>query len=223
MKQKIRSREWLEVKDKERASVLLEGKTLRFLVPFVGRESSADDAAKQLNVSLTTLAYQLKRLQTYGLLELTREKKRRGSSVKLYRATGDAFFVPFRATPYERPEELLLRDYDPLHRKLLACFLEAAIEFLGMRSVDEFGLRIALEGEALNVHHAPNPKRTLDIDPTKADAPAILNQWEELKLDFEDAKALQRDMATLLERYRNKSGGGAYLAHVGLAPLNSRT
>jgi DNA-binding transcriptional ArsR family regulator len=218
MKQKIRSREWLEVKEKERAAVLLEDKTLRFLVPFVGRESSADDAAKQLGVSLTTLVYQLKRLQGFGLLELIREKKRRGSSIKLYRATGDAFFIPFRATPYERPEELLLRDYDPLHRKLLACFLEAAIEFLGMRSVDEFGLRITLEGKHLSVRHAPNPKRTLEVDPTKADAPAILNQWEELKLNFEDAKALQRDLATVLNRYRSKSGSGSYLAHVAVAP-----
>jgi DNA-binding transcriptional ArsR family regulator len=154
MKSKIRSREWCEIKDKEQAGVLLEDKTLRFLTPFVGRESSADEAAKDLGVSLTTLMYQLKRLQDYGLLEQTSEKKRRGSNIKLYRAVGDAFFIPFQATPYERPEELLLRDYDPLHRKLLACFLEAAIEFLGMRSVDEFGLRISLEDGELSVRHA---------------------------------------------------------------------
>jgi hypothetical protein len=59
------------------------------------------------------------------------------------------------------------------------------------------------------------------VDPTKADAPAILNQWEELKLSFEDAKALQRDMAKLLETYRKKSGSGSYITHVGLAPSKS--
>jgi DNA-binding transcriptional ArsR family regulator len=220
MKSKVRNREWYEIKDKDQASVLLEDKTLRFLAPFMKQECSADEAAKQLGVSLTTLMYQLKRLQEYGLLEQTSQKKRRGSSIKLYRATGDAFFIPFRATPYERPEELLLRDYDPLHRKLLACFLEAAIEFLGMRLVDEFGLRVTLENTELSVRHAPNPKRTLNVDPTKADAPAILNQWETLELNFEDAKALQRDMVTLLKTYRNKSGG-SYIAHVGLAPIQS--
>jgi hypothetical protein len=222
MKQNLRTREWLEITDAKQAAVLLEDKTLHFLTPFVGIERSADEAAALLNVNLNTLLYQIKRLRKFKLLQLVRTQKRQGSSIKMYRASADTFFVPFPATPYTQPEDLLLREYEPLHRRLLVGFLEAGIEFVGSRSVNDFGLSVQLGHGGLHVNHGPNPRLGLTVNPTVPHAPAILNQWQDLKLDFEDAKALQREMMTLLERYRTKSGSGAYLAHVGLAPTNSR-
>lgn len=147
--------------------------------------------------------------------------RRSGERVTLYRAPAEVFFVPFSASPFAQPEELLLRDYEPLHRQLLASFLEAAMQLLGAASVHEFGLLVALaDSGQLTVRHGPHPSKALPADLMTKDAPAILNLWDGgLKLDFADAKAFQRDLHTLLETYQKKDGSGTYIAHVGLAPL----
>jgi hypothetical protein len=220
MRNNFRSREILVIDDPERGAALLEEKTLRFLAPFVGCERGAIEVAQELGVSLTTLLYQIKRLVNLDLLEATGRKPRRGSSVTLYRALSDAFFVPFRATPFERPEELLLRDYDPLHRQLLAGFLEAAIEMLGAGSVDAFGLIVSPRDGALEVRHGPAPGVGLKVNPLADQAPAMLNRWAELRLSFDEAKSLQCDLDALIERYGGGSGG-SYLVHVGIAPIRS--
>jgi hypothetical protein len=93
----------------------------------------------------------------------------------LYRASADTFFVPFPVTPYAQPEDLLLREYEPLHRRLLANFLEAGIEFVGIRSVNDFGLSVQLGQGGLRVNHGPNPRLGLTINPTVPHAPAILS------------------------------------------------
>jgi hypothetical protein len=219
MKQNFRTRDLLEVVDKEQAKVLLEDKTLQFLSPFMGVERSAEAAATLLNVNLNTLLYQIQRLRKYKLLQLVRTQKRRGPSIKMYRASADTFFVPFPATPYAHPEDLFLREYEPLHRKFLAGFLEAGMEWVGLESIDDFGLSVYLESNTIKVSHGPNPHKAISINPSAPDAPAIFIQWQELKLSFEDAKHLQGEMMRLLERYQKKNGSGNYLAHVGLAPL----
>jgi hypothetical protein len=56
MKQNFRTRDLLEVVNKEQAKVLLEDKTLQFLTPFMGIERSAEEAATLLNVNLNTTA-----------------------------------------------------------------------------------------------------------------------------------------------------------------------
>lgn len=218
MEQNFCTRELLEISDTKQATVLLEDKTLWFLAPFAGTERSADEAAALLKVNLNTLLYQIKRLQKFKLLQLVRTRQRRGSSIKVYRASADAFFIPFPMTPYEHPEDLLLREYKPLHRKLVANFLAAGLEWAGRYSVDDFGLMIKLEQNAFTVKHGPNPSKPFMLNPSALQAPALVNDWQNLTLDFEDAKALQREMTLLLERYLAKNGSGTYLAHVALAP-----
>lgn len=222
MQNDFRSKSVRDVTDPGQAAALLEPKTLRFLAPFVGDGSTADEAARALGVSLTTLLYQVRRLTGDGLLEVAGEVRRSGKRVTLYRAPAEVFFVPFSASPFAQPEELLLRDYEPLHRQLLASFLSAAMQILGAASVHEFGLLIFVsEGGQLTVRHGPHPSKAIPADPMSPDAPAILNQWDDgLRLDFADAKAFQRDLQALLENYQNKGGSGTYIAHVGLAPLS---
>lgn len=222
MRSSFRSKSVRNVTEPGQAAALLEPKTLRFLTPFVGEGRTADEAARALNVRLTTLTYQLRRLLRAGLLEAADTVRRSGKRVVLYRASAEVFFVPFSASPFTRPEELLLSDYDPLHRQLLASFLGAAMQILGAASVHDFGLIVApAESGQLAVRHGPHPSKALPADPLAPDAPAILNLWNDgLKLDFADAKALQRDLQALLAAYQKKGGSGTYIAHVGLAPLS---
>ena len=52
------------------------------------------------------------------------------------------------------------------------------------------------------------------------DAPALWTGWATLKPDFADAKALQRDLAALLERYGSKRGNQDYLVRLALTPIS---
>ena len=216
----FRSREVLELHDPKRAAALLEPNTLRYLEPFIGCDRAADQVAQDMGVSLTTLLYQIKRLLQLGFLEVCQEQPRRGRSIKRYRAVAEIFFVPFDATHFATPADMLIREYEPLYKKFLEHFLEAAMQMVNLKTAKEIGISVSQnEDGKLVVRHGPHPLRPIDINPLEPSAPAILSLWEDqLRLDFTDAKALQLELYELLERYRQKDGGGAYIAHVALAP-----
>jgi len=46
----------------------------------------------------------------------------------------------------------------------------------------------------------------------------VLEQFTPLRLDFEDAKAFQLELLTLLEKYGKKRGSQSYLSYLALAP-----
>jgi Helix-turn-helix domain len=223
MLKSFRSSHVLELHDLERATVLLDPNTLRFLGPFIGRTCSADQVARELDISLNTLLYQIKRLCKLGFLEIVEELPRRGRSIKRYRASADAFFVPFEATPFATPEDMLLREYEPLYRRFLASFLEAATQMVNLKTARDFGMCVSRDEDGqVSVRHGPHPLRLMTVNPLETHAPAIVIDWEDqLRLDFEDAKALQLEMLELLERYRTKNGSGTYIGHVALAPSKS--
>lgn len=51
-------------------------------------------------------------------------------------------------------------------------------------------------------------------------APALVDLWaEDVPLDFGGAKALQKELCRLFERYRAKQGQQGYIVRLGLAPL----
>jgi predicted ArsR family transcriptional regulator len=67
---------------------------VRVLLPFVARESTLSAAANQLGMSMASAHYHVRRLLSFGLLQITRTEQRRGRPVKHYRSTHDAFFIP---------------------------------------------------------------------------------------------------------------------------------
>jgi len=220
MLKSFRSSHLLEVNDPVQAAALLEPNTLRFLTPFMGQRCSADQVAREMDLSLNTLLYQIKRLIKLGFLEQVEEISRSGRSIKLYRASADLFFIPFQATPFSTPEDMLLREYEPLYRTFLAAFIEAALQMVNLTALHDIGLCVSRDEEGrMCVQHGAHPLRELNVNPLEPQAPAILIRWEEqLRLDFEDAKAMQLELFELLERYRAKEGSGTYIAHIALAP-----
>ncbi len=217
----FRSSRLLELSDPIRAAALLEPNTLRFLTPFIARTRSADQVARELGISLNTLLYQIRRLMELGFLELVEEIPRRGRGIKRYRASADAFFIPFEATHFATPEDMLLREYEPLYRRFLASFLEAAMQMVNLKTARDFGMCVSRDDDGqLSLRHGPHPLKPIAINPLEPHAPAIVIDWgDQLRLDFEDAKAMQLEMLELLERYRAKDGSGSYIAHVALAPM----
>jgi biotin operon repressor len=223
MLKNFRSSHVLELNDLKQAAELLDPNTLRFLGPFIGKTCSADQVARELGISLNTLLYQINRLIDLGFLEIIEQKPRRGRAIKRYRASADTYFIPFEATSFAIPEDMLLREYEPLYRHFLASFLEAAMQMVHLKTARDIGMCVSRhEDGTVKVQHGAHPARPLTLNPLEPNAPAILIDWEDqLRLDFEDAKNLQLEMFELLERYRTKNGSGSYIAHMALAPMKS--
>jgi hypothetical protein len=51
------------------------------------------------------------------------------------------------------------------------------------------------------------------------DAPATVNLWSELTLDFADAKAMQHELFEVYKKYTKKTGGQRYLLRLGCVPI----
>jgi len=50
--------------------------------------------------------------------------------------------------------------------------------------------------------------------------PAVLSAWRDaVMLDYDDAKAMQREMFELLMRYLRKEGSQRYVVHLAMAPV----
>lgn len=93
------------VEDAEQAQLLSDPGSLVFLQPFLGREASVSQAARELGRPLDTVRYRVRRFLAAGLLEVTREARRPGRPIRYYRTVADGFVVPFELTPYAEIEE----------------------------------------------------------------------------------------------------------------------
>jgi DNA-binding transcriptional ArsR family regulator len=199
--------------------MLLDPEMLRVLSLFVLFERPAASVAEELGMPLSTLLYRLKRLRHAGLLELSRIERRAGSAVRHYRAVSDAFFVPYNLTPLETPEALLEREHAPRQRRLERNLVRTGRSQFDGRGQPAFGLRVVLEGDQLVVRNALGPDT--DWNFLGPHTPAIVDLWaEDVRLEFEDAKALQAEMCDLLKRYRARSGPQGYIVRVAMAPLD---
>ncbi len=113
------------VSDPTQARLLTEPKSKAFFKPFLAAERSASEAAAELGCGLSRVLYRIKTLLDAGLLEPTREKKRKGRAIKYYRSVHDAYFVPFVLTPYATLEERLEAQAAPIFADLIRSYADA--------------------------------------------------------------------------------------------------
>lgn len=202
------------VREPEAAQALTDPKTLHQLAPFLGRACSVSAAAEELGLKPNSMLAKVRRFVRLGLLRVVREQPRKGRAIKLYRTRADCFFVPFEATSaITLGAALAERDayWEELLRKNVVRARTEAVGSWGTRIYrDEWG--------RLQVQMALTPERnTTMLDMA---APAVLSSWRDsVYLDFEDAKALQREMFTLLLRYQQKRGAQRYIVRLGMAPV----
>lgn len=202
------------ISDPEAAKALIDPGSLQRLAPFIGRTLSVSQAAELTGEKANTTLKRVRRFVALGLLEVAGEVARAGRPIKLYRAVADTFFVPFEATDAESLE-VALAERDRLSEQLLRRnVVKSRLDTIGA-----WGTRIYRDPRGrLQVQTALTPSSNVtSLDP---EAPAVLSAWRDsLKLDFEDAKALQREMFDLLQRYLEKDGAQRYVVHLGMAPM----
>lgn len=207
----------LVVRDPVAADLLVNPTTLRQLEPFLGREATVSQAARDTGAKPNTVLRRVQRFVEHGLVVVARSRPRAGRSVKLYRSSAEVFFIPFEATSAETLDGALA-ERDAYWEALLRRNVVSARQ----QAAGTWGTRIYRDERGrLQVQTALTPDRnftTLD-----AEGPAVLSAWRDaVYLDFDDAKALQREMFDLLKRYHQKRGAQRYILRLGLAPLIDR-
>jgi hypothetical protein len=185
------------------------------LYPFIGRERTALEVANAYQVNLDALLYQIKRLVELELLTVIRHEPRKGRAMKVYRATADAFFVPFSATPNITLEAMV----NQWSNSLQSVFLKGFATALRSRHHD-WGVRISREiTDQIVIAPAIDPEQFYNY--LEDTAPSVLEGWfTDLRLSASDAKAFQQDLAALYFRYLMKPGDQRYIVRVALAPMD---
>ncbi len=202
------------VREPRAAEALVDPTTLRHLAPFLGRDRSVAEAARETGEKPNTTLRRVRRFADLGLLRVWREVPRAGRAIKRYRTVADVFFVPFEATGAESLETALAERDAYWERLLRRNVVRGRMEALGT-----WGTRIYRDARGrLQIQTAVRPDvNATTLDPT---APAVLSLWRDaLMLDFEDAKALQREMFALVQRYQKQAGAQRYVVRMGLAPV----
>lgn len=222
MEHKNLDKTWADVHTEAAARVLIDPKKRRYLEPFIGKECSASQAAEALGIKLTAMLYQIERLQSLKLLQVTRQQVRRGRPVKLYSATASKFFVPFEATRAESLTALLAE----LEADFQSYFVRNLM-WAGLELAESWGFAIYRDDEGVVVQDlVPRERRGENALPLllKSGSPALWASSSFLMLDFRTAKALQRDIDKLLSDYRAKQARGEqiYLVKFGLTPLETK-
>ncbi len=155
----------------------------------------------------------VKRFVALGLLVVAHEQARAGRALKLYQTAAERFFVPFEVMSFQSLEAMLrkldLFWEDELRRGVIRARREA---------IGNWGYQVYCDDtRTLRVHTALKPG--VEYDAHAAQEPAVVSLWNEsLRLDFEEAKALQQELLELNRRYVGKTGAQRYLLRLGLAP-----
>jgi len=202
------------VTDPRLADLLTDPELLKQLEPFLGRDCTVAEAARQTGSLPNTVLARVRRWLGLGLLVQTRTEKRAGRAVKHYRTTADAWFVPFDNTSAATLAESLAGRDAYWEERLRGAVVAAREELAG-----SWGTRIYRDGRGrLQIQMAVNPESNwTSLAP---DRPAVLAAWRDgLYLDFEDAKRLQQELFSLLLKYQRLDGAQRYLLRLGLAPL----
>ncbi|MBO3750710.1 helix-turn-helix transcriptional regulator [Streptosporangiaceae bacterium NEAU-GS5] len=197
------------------ARLLLRPADRRFLEPFMGRERSAAEAAREIGVSVEKMAYRVRALAAKGLLDITREVARKGRPITMYRAAAE-----FRAPLGLLPEADLLHLFDLVDEGARAFFLASLARQAARAGLGDWVVRCYRHGDD-QVH--------LDMTPGSADwnpgslladeVPAVTFNWAPLALDAEQAKTLQRELMALLEGLPVSTAQPTHLLGLFLTPI----
>ncbi len=221
-------KELVEIRETEIATILTDVTRVRLLEPFFREDITLTDAAKKLELKLTTLHYHVTKFIRLGLIEVTKKEARKGKAVKYYRSTAKVFFVPFDITPSLSLEHLLATLSKPtddvFNREITRTLQDLSAQWgidISLGPSGEEELRIAIRRYDNRRYDRP---RTEDIS-FNPDEPALMSSTSSLHLDFATAKALQKDLRELLESYHKKQNPKEqrYLYRIGLTPVQDES
>jgi hypothetical protein len=189
----------LNVTSAESGAVFADTRLRRILMMFTAGPLSVAEAAARSGDDLKRLHHRVQKLCRSGLLVVAAERRRAGRPIKLYRAVSDVFFVPVEMLPRGFGDELA---------EELRGYLSASAR----RTTR--GLLVAAAGEG---------RVKVRIVPDEEADPDILEVWSVLRLERDEAKALQAELARVINRFKESASGRGktYLVHSAMARRTS--
>ena len=196
------------------------------LQPFMGVECSAQAAARESGVPLSTMTSRIRLFARHGLLVRTGEQSRRGRPMPLYRAP-QSLYVPFHVTSLVSDQLLSSASFEFMQRRLMQSVGAAWVEAAERRGWT-LGLHVFRNADGFtgqNVSPRPAPGEHADVffdDLLSEEQPAVWDTWGVLALPHDKAKAFQRDMLELKQRYEalvDLAAPRAYIVRLAIAPL----
>ncbi|MBZ9750811.1 hypothetical protein K7W42_08040 [Deinococcus sp. HMF7604] len=210
------------VTDPQAAALLLDARAVRALGPFLGRVLNAQAAAREAGLPISTLQYRVRQFLACGLLRRAGLQPRAGRAMPLYEAPG-ALFVPFASTPLVSDTLLSAASFGRWQARLTRSIGAAWVQAAGQRRI---GLHLIGSEQGLisrNVEPEPDPEAPNSFFEylLSDQGPAVWDSWGVLSLPPDQAKALQRDLAALMGRYRSVETEGVtpHIVRVAIAPL----
>lgn len=207
----------------EAASLAKNPRALALLEALMVQPDTLAAVAGRLQIPLASAHRLVERLVAVGALEVAQVFERGGRGMKQYRATADAFFIPYSAERQHLPHDVLRRLFDVRVEEQVSGLMKAARDALGNQALRDWGTLVYADRRG---HLVVRPDFESGRTPKLLDenSPAYLNFYlDDLRLDSGEAKQLQRELVGLLKRYKAApQGPGAYTLSVVMAPASSK-
>jgi Helix-turn-helix domain len=173
------------------AAVFASARQRDIVQRLIGEEQTLTALARAIQTPLSLVHYHVSKCISLGLIEVIREQRRAGRSVKCYRARAKTFFVP--------AELLLDMPGTGLTQKL-------------RESLDQ-SLARSLQGINFT-HDGCGPRMQLVRDPSPH--AAAIELWLEVGLDRVAAAELVAELKAVVDRFRlrDTEKGARYLLHL---------
>ena len=193
------------------ARALVDPRQQRYLEPFISRAEAIKPASEHLGVPLNKMYRAVKRFEALGIVEVRRRETQRGHRVSYYQTPARAFFIPFSLISLNEVFAVVGKRFD---KEMLASSVNAWETQVD--SQQSWGTKVYKSASGRVVVNGPFDSRTGEVWQN----PNIVNMWQKVKLNNEDAQALRRDLADLMMRYVQKGGSGddTYLIHMAAVP-----
>jgi hypothetical protein len=198
------------------AQVLLRPAERRFLEPFVGRQLTAGQAARELGLPVEQMAYRVHAFTARGLLRVSGTVPRKGRPMTLYEGPQE-LRAPLALLPYED-----VRGFFAL--------VDAGLRDVFLSNLARLADRSGLRDWLVRVYRAQDDTVRVDLAPSggawdpavmlEDRVPAVVLNWVPLALDARQAKDLQRELLTLIGRYQGGTGAPSHLLGLFLTPAH---
>lgn len=207
------------VESPEAARMLTDPKELQIPWLFMGQERSLKAAAEILGWPTLRVYRRVRRLVELGVLRISRMERARGSARHFYTATANAFFIPFRLTPYESYEAYLLAN-DECWRKLLYAGLSKLAKEQTFGELGKY-IFVDAQGRVRDIVAGSPQMASLPEEISEPPTVGVWNDWSWVCLEASAAKALQLELVELFKRYtaQHSPGQQGYIVRMAIAPV----
>lgn len=206
----------------EISKMITRFKLMYYLEPFFVKEKTLTEASNELGIKLPSYHYWIKKFLSLGLLVITHEQRRAGSTIKYYMTPAKEILVTVRQDRHflEGFYSYFTKKYnlDVLMSKETIRAIKHKNQDLGIllscnKPNDLFAKPVLLKNNKID--------SSIDVEIRKSEAPAVVTFWRDINLDKHDSKELQNKLMDLLFEYDKKAkpSGQRYLIQAHMAPV----